>query len=344
MKTKKIPLYLVLPIVLGACSGNNKQLPQESVNSAYNVLTEKVIAYKGISKISYSGVVEAKLTTPLSFANMGTIIEVLVDEGQTVSKGQLLAKLNSSNTENTYQLALQKQQQAEDAYKRLKPMNENGTLPDIKMVEVETGLNQAKSALAIAKKSIDDCSLYAPTNGVIGKRFIQPGMNILPGVSAFDLLDINSVYIKIPVPEDEVNGLKKDKDATVNVAAVNQTLLGKIKEIGVSADMLSHTYPVKIEVNNSSYIIKPGMVCSVSLENQTNGSGFLISNKALQQDVSGKQFVYINKNLKAQKQEVKTIALVGQQVLVSGNLNEGDDIIVSGQNKLRDNSSLTISR
>jgi len=340
MKTQNIYLYLALPIIMGACSGKSKPAIEDKDSVAFNVQTEKVIAYQGMSKISYSGVVEAKLSTPLSFANMGSVVEVLVDEGQNVSKGQLLARLNSSNAENTYQLALQKQQQAEDAYKRLKPMNDNGSIPDIKMVEVETGLNQAKSAVAIAKKSIEDCSLYSPANGVIGKRFIQPGMNILPGVFAFDLLDISSVFVKIPVPENEIIEIKKNANATVEIAAVNQTLRGSIKEIGVSADILSHTYPVKIEVNNSSDIVKPGMVCSVSLESQTNSSGFLISNKALQQDVSGKQFVYISKNYKAKKQEVKTIALVGQQVLVSGNLNEGDDIIVSGQNKLQDNSPL----
>jgi RND family efflux transporter MFP subunit len=344
MKMNKMYAYVLLPIILGGCSSKEDNSIEEKKITVINVQTEKVARYSGNYSASYSGVVEAKQITPLSFATMGTVVEIFVEEGQQVSKGQLLAKLNSSNAENTFQLALQKQQQAEDAYKRLKPMKDNGTFPDIKMVEVETGLNQAKSASAIAKKGVDDCNLYAVADGVIGKKSILPGMNVLPGVTAFDLLNINSVYVKIPVPENEVNALKKGETATIDITAISKTLTGTIKEIGVSADILSHTYPVKIEVQNTGFVIKPGMICSVAIAAQNNATGVLIPNKALQKDVQGNQFVYINKNNIAQKQEVKTIALIGQKVLVSGNLKEGDEIIFSGQDKLYTNSPINIIR
>ncbi|OYX91071.1 MAG: efflux transporter periplasmic adaptor subunit, partial [Sphingobacteriia bacterium 35-40-5] len=73
-------------------------------------------------------------------------------------------------------------------------------------------------------------------------------------------------------------------------------------------------------------------------------AGFLISNKALQQDLQGNQFVYVIENNTAQKREVKTIALIDKKILVSGNLKEGDEIIIAGQDKLRQSSLINIAQ
>ncbi len=323
---------VLLPLALAGCSHTDKN--QQAGADPLNVQTEKVMAYSGTEHMAYSGVAEARQNTPLSFANTGTITEIVADEGDAVAKGQLLAKLNTVSAENAYQLALQKQDQAQDAYTRMKPMKENGTIPDIKWVELETGLNQAKAATGIAKKGLADCNLYAPEAGVIGKKNISPGMNMIPGVTAFELLDIQSLYIKIPVPEDEIKLFKKGNKATVSVGALSRSLGGTVREIGVSADMLSHTYPVKIEIPNADHAIMPGMVCSVSLDAQNDSTGFLVSSKTLQQDMHGTQFVLVNENNKVQKRAVKTILLIGPKVLVKGNLKEGDEIIISGQDKL----------
>jgi multidrug efflux pump subunit AcrA (membrane-fusion protein) len=137
--------------VFTACSQKEKTTPADT-DKSINVQVERPISYTGFIESGYSGVVEAKQTIQLSFVVMGNVTEVLVEEGQSVSKGQLLAKINSANATDAYRMALLKQQQAEDTYNRLKPMKENGTLPEIKWVEVETGFNQAKAAVSIAKK------------------------------------------------------------------------------------------------------------------------------------------------------------------------------------------------
>jgi len=129
-------------------------------------------------------------------------------------------------------MAFQKLQQAQDAYDRLKPMHENGTLPEIKWVEVETGLSQAKSATAIAKKGLDDTKLYAVTAGVIGKKSIQEGENVFPNITVFELFDISKVHVKIPVPEDEISSFKKGDQATITVGAISKTINGIVREIG----------------------------------------------------------------------------------------------------------------
>lgn len=328
-------------LVIASCTHKENTAITES-NNAFNVQVEQPQTYNGIIQSGYSGVVEAQKTTALSFATMGTITEIFVDEGQAVSKGQLLAKVNASNAQNAYQVALASLQQAEDAYRRMKPMKENGTLPEIKWVEVETGLAQAKAAVAITQKGINDCSLYAPASGVIGKKYVQAGMNVVPATTALELLNIQSVYVKIPVSENEISLFKKGETAQITITAIDKTVTGTIKEIGVSADILSHTYPVKIEVQNTDGAIKPGMICSVQTTAHDKRSGVLISNKALQKDVSGSQFIYVEKNGKAEKLPVQTIALIDNKVLIQGEVPQNANIIISGQQKLSNGTPIQI--
>ncbi len=340
MKTMNYLLAALMITAVGCTE--REEAKTNTTETEANVETEKAVAYSGDITSIYSGVVEALKTTSLSFAGAGTVTEVLVGEGQGVSKGQLLARMNSATAQNSHQLALASLQQAEDAYRRMKPMKENGTLPEIKWVEIETGLAQAKAATAIAQKAVDDCSLYAPAGGVIGKSSIQAGMNIFPGASALELLNTQSVYVKIPVPENEINSLKKGVHAQIYIAAIDRNMTGTIKEIGVSADPLSHTYPVKLLVENGKKELRPGMICSVKTASQSRQTGLLVSNKALRQDVAKQQFVFVNDRGKARKVPVKTVALVDNKVLVQGELNEGAEVIVSGQQKLMEASPVKV--
>ena len=342
MKVNKLHIALWFSVILAGCSSGENTSSESAKHISLNVKTEEVIQFKGSHTVGYSGVVVPKKNTPLSFSVPGTVSKIAVEEGQQVNKGQLLAQLNPSTMENTYQMVFQKLQQAQDAYDRLKPMHENGTLPEIKWVEVETGLSQAKSATSIAKKGLDDTKLYAFTAGVIGKKSIQEGENVFPNITVFELFDISKVYVKIPVPEDEISSFKKGDQATITVGAISKTINGIVIEIGVSADIFSHSYPVRLEVDNSDLAIKPGMVCTVNFATQNKATGVLISNKAMQQDLQGTQFVYVIENNTAQKRAVKTIALIDQKILVSGNLKEGDKIIVAGQDKLRQGSQVNI--
>ncbi|TXB59410.1 efflux RND transporter periplasmic adaptor subunit [Phaeodactylibacter luteus] len=335
-------LFIVLLLAVTSCQQQTHTEHSTPVKRAkQNVEVEKVSTYSGLTSFQYSGLVEAKQKTPLSFKTPGTVVEILVDEGQYVKKGQLLAKLDAYNAQNTYELALQKQQQAQDAYDRMKPMHENGTLPEIKWVEVETGLSQATTAAAIAKRRIGDAELYAPKSGVIGNKNIELGVNVLPSAAAFDLLDINTVYVNIPVPENELGKLKKGQSAQINIAAIGETRSGKIHQIGVTANPITHSYPVKIEVNNQGWKLKPGMVCNVRLAGSAKVEGIAISNKALQRNASGQQFVYVVKDSTVTAQAVQTFDLIGNQAIINS-LSENDLVVVSGQHKLTEGSVVNI--
>jgi multidrug efflux pump subunit AcrA (membrane-fusion protein) len=145
---------------------------------AEQVKQEKIIPVKvmsvGLSDKSnsrnYTGTVEESTAISLGFSSLGTVEQVFVSEGQRVQKGQLLAILNSASAQSSLDAVQATLSRAQNAYDRMVKLHDNGSLPDIKFVEVESGLQQTKSMAAIARKNLDDCKLYAPRSGVIATR------------------------------------------------------------------------------------------------------------------------------------------------------------------------------
>lgn len=294
---------------------------------------------------SYSGTIEESETIPLSFASVGTVAEVRVSEGQFVKKGQLLARLDTTTFTSTWRMANAAQQQAEDAFKRLAPMYQNGNLPEIKYVEVETGLQQAKAAAAIARKGLEDCNLYATTDALVGKRSVNPGMIAMPNISSITLVKISKVFAKVAVPEDEISSIKTGDKAMVTIGALgSREYSGTVEEVGVIADPLAHTYKIKIAIANSDWKIKPGMICKVTIENPQVRQGLLAPSHAVMVDESGKNFVYVvdSATSRATRKYVQIGNLLADGLEITAGLNRDDQLVVSGQHKLVDNAVVRI--
>ncbi|MFH0736869.1 MAG: efflux RND transporter periplasmic adaptor subunit [bacterium] len=346
MKNTKIKyLYifavLMLSTVFTACSSNS----EEKEDNKIGVIIQEVKENTDEEQISFSGTIEASKTTSLSFSVIGTVVQTYFEEGTMVQKGSLLAKINSETYSSAYDIALSSLKQAEDAYKRLEPMYKNGTYPEIKMVELETGLQQAKSNAAIMKKNLDDCSLYANATGVVGKKLIEPGMSAIPGNPSFIIVDINKVFVKVPIPENEISKIKKGNKAKIQITALDEVYReGIIEEIGVMANPFSHTYDIKIALNNTNLQIKPGMVCNVDLTGLEKRTNLIIPSNSVLVDEEGINYVYVtNSDLsKAIKKEVSIGSFTKKNLEILYGLTKEDKVVISGYHKLYNKAPIKI--
>ena len=243
MNNKLILMGLTTIALLWVTSCNNKNNRTSALVQGFPVRVQKVEFSSNQKPNYYVGIVEESVSVPVSFLTTGQVVKVYVTEGQKVKKGQLLAELNSSNYQSMYDMSLAKEKQAEDAFTRLSVLYKKGSLPEIKYIEIQTGVEQARSATQITLKNLNDCKLYAPMSGIIGKRSIEPGMGILPGISVMTLVKIDKVFIKVSVPENEISKIRTGQKAKISVAALdNEQFEGTIEEKGVMASPLSHTY------------------------------------------------------------------------------------------------------
>jgi membrane fusion protein, multidrug efflux system len=338
---------LAIPVCIAILTGCS-HTPSGEIrkDEAFRVRTAKVVSVKDDFSLGYSGTVEASQVIPLSFRILGTVQQIYVEVGDLVRKGQLLATLDPADLQNIYDAALAKYKQAEDAYERLKQVHDQGSLPEIKWVEMQTNLEQARSTMEVSKSNLDKCQLVSPVDAIVGRRNIEPGQSSVSLTSApIELVKIETVFVKISVPENEINKFSNGLKASIKVSALGgQAFEGTVTNISPVAELMSRTYTVKITVNNPGHLLKPGMVCDVSLAFGTDATILVVPYQAVSKDNAGNTYVFLvssdNKTVR------KQLIIVGQYhndgVQVLQGLTEGQTIVSEGIEKLSDNSSISL--
>jgi len=332
-------------IFMNSCTDKGKPTKEDDNSKhIYRVEVLKVKTGSSNNQFTYSGTVIPKQTTPMSFLLPGTVVSVKVEEGDKVKKGQVLAQINNTSYQNTYQATQASLFQAEDAYNRLKTVHDKGSLPEIKWEEVKSKLKQAQAADQIAFQNLSNTTLKAPVNGIIGMRKLEIGETTTPGLTILNIVTISEVYVKVSVPENEINKIIKGQTASINIPAIgSQVFSGKVEKIGVLANAISKTYDVKIQVINQQKNIRPGMACDVILNIDLNETRLTIPYKSVLKSDDGKNYVYkVDPNSKTvEKETVELGSFVNNEIEIISGISQGDLIVTEGQHKLFDKARVT---
>ena len=286
---------------------------------------------------TYVGIVEEREATAVSFTGMGVVKRVLVSEGQAVGRGQLLAEMDDTQARNLLSNAEATMTQANDALERYGMLHKNGSLPEVRWVEIESKVAQAKSQLEVAKKNLADCRLTAPVSGIIGQKQIGAGETAVPSQAVVSILDISSVKVKVAVPEAEIGDINSSTPTTIKVEAINGSFQGGRIEKGVQADALTHTYDIRINVANPDRKLLPGMVASVRFisEGSQAISSKMIPVTSVQKKSDGSLFVWtVDKKNTAHRTTVTIGNTQNNYVSIINGLNMGDRIVTEGYQKL----------
>ena len=284
-----------------------------------------------------SGSLEADRSWSLSFSTLGTVEQVLVREGQAVKRGQILARLSARSYQDALGIATSKARQAEDAYRRLEPMYKNQTLPEIKMVEIESGRAQARLAVSIASKAVADTVLHAPDSGVILKRYAEPGMNLAPGLPAFTLVQTTTMVANVSLPEKQISRISKGDRAEVTVDALGRTLEGTVTEVAITADILTRSYQVKVAVPNPDGALRVGMVAEARFHHKEGGKAIVVVGQAVHVDGAGDHHVFVlGPDSRLQRRRVKVLGFLKEGTAIAEGVTEGEMVVTSDTPMLAD--------
>ena len=336
---KKVIIGLLVIGLASSCS----EKKNDGQKAPTRVKTEVVAPGQVGTGQTYVGIVEEREATAVSFTGMGVVKRVLVSEGQTVSCGQLIAEMDDTQARNLLSGAEASMAQANDALERYGLLHENGSLPEVKWVEIQSKVAQAKSQLEVARKNLADCRLTAPVSGIIGHKQIGAGETALPSQAIVSILDISSVKVKVSIPEAEVGGITTNTPSTIQVEAIGQNFQGGRIEKGVTADALTHTYDVRILVANGERKLLPGMVASVEFaapQDQPTGQ-LTVPVTAVQKQADGGLFVWtIAQDSTAHRTTVSTGATQGNRISLNSGVTEGQRIVTEGYQKLSEGTKV----
>lgn len=341
MNKNYLVLFVAASLVLVGCNDN----------SAENSVNEKTVNVK-VTRVSnsflsedkrYTGTVEESNGTFLSFPVMGTIKNFYVRTGERVVKGQIIASVDQTTLKNSYEVAKVSLEQVQDAYERLKILYEEKSLPEMKWVDMQTKLQQAKAMEKIARKNLKDCELKAPFDGIIADKKAEIGQNVAPGVPIVNLVSTRYVNVKVSVPECDINTIQIGDRAKICVSAAGNVYLdGTLIEKGVVANPLSRSYDIKVAIENKENVLLPGMITDVYIMNSGETSAIVLPANIIQVDNDNQTFVWVNQNGAARKKVVVCGEYTSNGVVVESGISCGDEIIISGQHKICEGSIISL--
>ncbi len=326
-------------VLLSSCGGQKEGQPKAPIRVKTQVVSPGLVDHAQ----TYVGIVEENEATAVSFTSMGVVKRVLVDEGQAVSRGQLIAEMDETQARNMLSNAQAQMAQANDAYARMKQLYDQHALAEMKWVETQSQVAQAKSQLEMAKKNLVDCQLTAPVSGIIGRKQINAGETALPSQAVVSILDISTVKVKVAVPETEIGGITSSTPTSIKVEAIDGRYQGGSIEKGVQADALTHTYDVRINVANADRKLLPGMVANVRFvtEGSQGFSSQSIPVTSVQKKSDGSLFVWtIASDSTAHRTTVQIGGTQGNYVSVTDGLNMGQRIVTEGYQKLSEGTKV----
>ncbi|MDR2481752.1 MAG: efflux RND transporter periplasmic adaptor subunit [Spirochaetaceae bacterium] len=333
-KTQRAAI-IALCVFLTAIGCNNKT---EKTETPISVKTLKISAADVKNGARFSGVIAAENDIALAFLSAGQVKTVNVHNGSHVSKGAILAVIDSTATQSVFNAAKAKLDQALDAYKRYQPLHADGNMSEVDWKKVVTAREEAESAFALAQRTLENCSLTAPKDGYISEKKIESGDTVAAGIPVMRLVSIDKLYGEISVPSKDAQNIHEGMNSIVRVDGVND-MYGKVQEIDITANALTRTYKVRVLIESPEGNILPGMLCSVFIADNASpepSAGFVIPAESLQLGADGRYFVYVvnTESNRVQRAPVDTHGFEENGVVVSNGLKDGDIIVIDGAQKL----------
>jgi RND family efflux transporter MFP subunit len=340
------PTYFILLTFLLLSGCQAKKGNQETTEPAVPVLTSRVTRSSFTKEISLSGNIEGIKTVRLGFLVAGKIDFIAINEGQLITRNQLLASLDPTNYAIAKEMADIQANQVQDEYDRLKLMHDNNSLSESDFAKITFGLQQARAQQKLHTKNLSDTRLYSPINGVLLKKLAETGEITGAGIPLFVVSDIRKIKVNAYIPENELHNIRIGQTAKVEVTSIDKTCEGKIIEVGSAADPASRAFSLKIEVDNPDMFIRPGMIAEVRVLSGTNEEYLAVPPVAIQHDFNDQSFVYVvdtSKN-KAFRRNVSLGKLISDRIGITSGLNENEIVVTGGQQKLIDGSSVLVQK
>ena len=291
--------------------------------------------------------------------------------GQAEAAGAVNAKAKAGLRQQELEQARIDFDRWQDEYNRMKYLYEHKSLPANDFNKIEAGYNAAKerydmaqsgtrvedkqaalaqhaaanAQLAEAKKRLADCQLRAPIAGFIGMRQLDVGVTVAPGIPVISVVDLNPVKVRAGIPEVEVGKVHEGARAVVSIPSLNgQQFEGRVEAIAAASDPASRTYVSKIVVSNPSRVLLAGMVSEAHIFGDTQVNAITVPGSAIVRDARGvsQVFVLAQGQNRVYGRRVEVGSMIGNEVEIRSGLMGNEQLVVDGQNYLREGSLVKI--
>ena len=309
------------------------------------------IQYQPYARPIYtSGILAHKRRQTLSFKTSGPVEQLMVEVGDRVKKGELLAHLNLYGINAQEAEASARKLQAQRNLKRYQQLHTTNALSLDQLQQAETDLRVADSQLQVAAFNQKYSSIHAPANGLILKRHVEKHELVAPNQPILELADESQGWvIKTGVTDREIARIRLNDRAEISFDALpSQMFKGQVTQLGVVGNDKTGTFEIEISMpaNDQDHPapgLRAGYVSQIKIIPSITRSVALIpAMSIITANKNASVFIYNPETKRAETQDVVVEFIDGGKVAISSGLTEDDLLITSGAGLLRNNEKARV--
>jgi len=277
----------------------------------------------------------------------GILTNIYVKEGQRVSKGQLLAKIDDGGlSQQVNQLKIQATLN-KTTFERQERLWNQKIGSEIQYLQAKATYQAQQKAVAQLQQQLNKTIVRAPFSGTIDNIITEKGSTVAPGQSQLmRIVNLSNMYIESNVPESYIAAITKNKAVKVEFPVLGTTINTKVSQVGNYINPANRTFNVEVKVPNKNNIIKPNLTAKLKINDYTNPKAILIPLSIISENASGQQYVYKvvkenNMNV-AKKTIIKTGKTQGNIIEVIDGLSNNEALIMEGSRSVKDNQKIDI--
>lgn len=271
----------------------------------------------------------------------GRLSRLNVEEGQAISKGQILGELVRGDAEIMKAKAKVRAENAKVGLDRAERLRAQELISTEAFDKVQMESRMADQELAEADWRLEKTYIRSPFGGIITGRTVQPGQHIRPGDELFVVADFDPLVARIYMPEKDVLSLAEGRLVRLALRADETVHFdGRIRQISPVVDTATGTVKVTVEVVHAPKEVRPGAFIRVDIVKDTKEGALLVPREAVVRELQS-TYVFLAQDGVALKKAVKLGLEENGRVEVDG-LAAGDKVVVAGQGGLKDGASIKL--
>ena len=306
--------------------------------------------------VAATGTIKARDDVPISAEAAGRVLEVVAQVGDSVSEGDVLVRLDDElaalalrQAEAQRLLAEAELDNAEAGLERARSLWESGDIADSEWEATEHRAKSARASfaaaqagLAAAERQLRNTSIQSPIDGTVVFVYAEEGHLIAVGTPVAHVINDDVVEIELGLSEDQVPDVSPRRTTTVRVRALPGEIFGgKIEYVGRRADDMTKTYPVRVVLPNPTHQLRAGMVAEVTIDAK-EFSDVVVIERDWVVERYGEPAVYVASGSLAVLKRLTLGKVIGNRVIVTSGLDEGDLMVTFGYDRLTEGTALEI--
>lgn len=224
----------------------------------------------------------------------GRLEQILVQEGQEVKKGTLLAVIDDAGLQDQLDQMKLQLELSKTTFERTQRLWDQKIGSEMMYLEAKTRYKTQQKQVAQMREQLSKTKIYAPFNGVIDEITARKGETVAPGMSPIlRIVNLNKMYIESDVPENYLKNITKGSKATVTIPVLDETQNTVIRQTGNFIQPSNRTFRIEAPLDNPTGLIKPNLNARLSVIDYSNPEAIMVPLRVIRENAIGETFVFV---------------------------------------------------